>query len=171
MLYVRFPLSPRNVEDMLHEGGIDVSHEAVRFWWQRFGPMFATEIRQKRAERLRSWPQWRWHLAEMFVKTNTERHWLWRAVDHEGEGLESFETKTRNRKAALKFIRISMKRYGPPEVIFADRLRSYGAAPREIGAADRQETGRWPNNRAENSHLPLLAPGGTNLVRQKRQRS
>ncbi|WP_370462754.1 hypothetical protein [Ruegeria sp. PrR005] len=62
MLYVRFPLSLRNVEDLLHERGVDVSHETVRFWWQRFGPMFASEIRKKRADRLRSWPQWRWHL-------------------------------------------------------------------------------------------------------------
>lgn len=155
MMYVRFPLSLRNVEDLLHERGIDVSHEAVRFWWHRFGPMFASEIRQKRAERLRSGPQWRWHLDEMFVKINGERHYLWRAVDHEGEVLESFVTKTRDRKAASKFIRKSMKRYGRPEVIVTDRLRSYGAALKEIGAADRQETGRWLNNRAENSHLPF----------------
>ncbi len=155
MLYVRFPLSLRNVEDLLHERGVDVSHEAVRFWWHRFGPMFAAEIRQKRAERLRSWPQWRWHLDEMFVKINGERHYLWRAVDHEGEVLESFVSKTRDRKAALKFIRKSMKRYGRPEVIVTDRLRSYGAALKEIGAVDRQETGRWLNNRAENSHLPF----------------
>ena len=155
MMYVRFPLSLRNVEDLLHERGIDVSHEAVRFWWHRFGPMFASEIRQKRVERLRSWPQWRWHLDEMFVKINGERHYLWRAVDHEGEVLESFVTKTRDRKAALKFIRKSMKRFGRPEVIVTDRLRSYGAALRQIGAADRQETGRWLNNRAENSHLPF----------------
>ena len=64
MLYVRFPLSLRNVEDLLHERGIDISHESVRFWWNRFGPMFASEIRMKRAERLRSGPQWYWHLDE-----------------------------------------------------------------------------------------------------------
>jgi putative transposase len=155
MMYVRFPLSLRNVEDLLHERGIDVSHEAVRFWWHRFCPMFASEIRQKRAERLRSWPQWRWHLDEMFVKINGERCYLWRAVDHEGEVLESYVTKTRDKKAALKFLRKSMKRYGRPEVIVTDRLRSYGAALREIGAANRQETGRWLNNRVENSHLPF----------------
>lgn len=155
MMYVRFPLSLRNVEDLLHERGVDVSHESVRFWWHRLGPMFAAEIRRKRAERLRSGPQWRWHLDEVFVKINGERHYLWRAVDHEGEVLESFVTKKRDRKAALKFIRKSMKRYGRPEVIVTDRLRSYGAALREIGSADRQETGRWLNNRAENSHLPF----------------
>jgi putative transposase len=124
MLYFRFPLSLRNVEDLLHERGVDISHETVRFWWQRFGPMFAAEIRRKRAERLRSWPQWRWHLDEMFVKINGERHYLWRAVDHEGEVLESFVTKTRDKKATLKFLRKSMKRYGRPHVFVTDKLRS-----------------------------------------------
>jgi putative transposase len=155
MLYVRFPLWLRNVEDLLHERGIDVSHESVRFWWQRFGPMFAAEIRKKRVEHLRVWPQWRWHLDEMFVKINGERYYLWRAVDQEGELLESFVTKTRDKKAALKFLRKSMKRYGRPHVLVTDKLRSYGAAMKEIGNADRQETGRWMNNRAENSHLPF----------------
>ena len=95
MLYVRFPLSLRNVEDLLHERGIDISHETVRFWWNRFGPMFAAEIRRKRVERMRSFPHWRWHLDEVFVKINGEQHYLWRAVDHEGEVLESFVTKRR----------------------------------------------------------------------------
>lgn len=155
MMYVRFPLSLRNVEDLLHERGIDVSHEAVRFWWHRFGPMFASEIRQKRVERLRSWPQWRWHLDEMFVKINGERYYLWRAVDNEGEVLESYVTKTRDRKAALKFLKKSMRRYGRPGTLVTDKLRSYGAAMKEIGNANRQEIGRWVNYRAENSHLPF----------------
>jgi putative transposase len=153
MMYVRFPLSLRNVEDLLHERGIDISYETVRFWWNRFGPLFAAEIRRKRCERLRSWPHWRWHLDEMFVKINGEKHYLWRAVDHEGEVLESFVTKTRDKKAALKFLKKSMKRHGRPQIFVTDKLRSYGAALRGIGAADRQETGRWLNNRAENSHL------------------
>jgi putative transposase len=93
MLYVRFPLSLRNVEDLLHERGIEISHETVRFWWHRFGPMFAAEIRKRRIEGMKS-SHWRWHLDEMFVKINGERHYLWRAVDHEGEVLESFVTKT-----------------------------------------------------------------------------
>ncbi|KUJ78781.1 transposase [Ruegeria marisrubri] len=154
MLYVRFPLSLRNVEDLLHERGIDVSHEAVRFWWHRFGPMFAAEIRKRRIQGMCS-SKWRWHLDEMFVKINGRRHYLWRAVDHEGEVLESFVTKTCDKKAALKFLKKAMRKHGRPEVIVTDRLRSYGAALREIGATDRQETGRWLNNRAENSHLPF----------------
>ena len=154
MLYVRFPLSLRNVEDLLHERGIDVSHEMVRYWWLRFGPMFAAEIRKRRIEAMKS-SRWRWHLDEMFVKINGEQHYLWRAVDHEGEVLESFVTKRRDKKAALKFLRKAMRKHGRPEVLVTDRLRSYGAALKEIGAAERQETGRWANNRAENSHLPF----------------
>ena len=154
MLYVRFPLSLRNVEDLLHERGIDVSHEAVRYWWHRFGPMFASEIRKRRIEGMKS-SRWRWHLDEMFVKINGEQHYLWRAVDHEGEILESFVTKVRDKKAALKFLKKAMRKHGSPDVIVTDGLASYGAALKEIGAADRQETGRWLNNRAENSHLPF----------------
>jgi putative transposase len=154
MLYVRFPLSLRNVEDLLHERGVDVSHETVRFWWHRFGPMFAAEIKKRRIEGMKS-SCWRWHLDEVFVKINGERHYLWRAVDHEGEVLESFVTKTRDKTSALKFLRKAMRKHGRPEVIVTDRLRSYGAALKHIGAADRQETGRWANNRAENSHLPF----------------
>ena len=82
-------------------------------------------------------------------------HYLWRAVDHEGEVLESFVTKRRDRKATLKFLRKALRRHGSPEVLVTDRCRSYGAAPKELGAGDRQETGRWLNNRAENSHLPF----------------
>ncbi len=89
------------------------------------------------------------------MKINGERHSLWRAVDHEGEVLESYVTKRRDRKAALKFLRKAMKRYGSPEVIVTDKLRSYGAAMKIIGNAKKQETGRWKNNRGENSHLPF----------------
>ncbi|WP_280860883.1 IS6 family transposase [Pararhodobacter sp. SW119] len=142
MLYIRFPLSLRNVEDLLHERGIEISHETVRFWWNRFGPMFAGEIRRRRVERMRSSQHWRWHLDEMFVKINGELHYLWRAVDHEGEVLESFVTKRRDRKAALKFLKKAMRRHGSPEVMVTDRLRSYGAALRTMGASDLQETGR-----------------------------
>ncbi len=155
MLYVRFPLSLRNVEDLLHERGIDVSHETVRFWWNRFGPMFAAEIRRKRVQQLRAYSNWQWHLDEVFVKINGKIHYLWRAVDHEGEVLESYVTKRRDRKAAWKFLRKSMKRFGQPHIIVTDKLRSYGAAMKEIGNADRQQTGRWLNNRGENSHLPF----------------
>jgi len=91
----------------------------------------------------------------MFVKINGEVHYRWRAIDHEGEILESYVSKRRDNKAALKFLRKAMRKHGRPKVIVTDRLRSYGAALKEIGAPDRQETGRWLNNRAENSHLPF----------------
>ena len=155
MLYVRFPLSLRNVEDLLHERGIDVSHETIRYWWNRFGPLFASEIRKRRADRLKSSSNWQWHLDEVFVKVNGVRHYMWRAVDHEGEVLESYVTKRRDRKAALKFLRKSLRRYGSPQSIVTDNLRSYGAAMRDIGNAEKQQTGRWLNNRIENSHLPF----------------
>ena len=155
MLYVRFSLSLRNVENLLHERGVDVSHETIQFWCNRFGPMFASEIARKRCNQARCHSNWQWHFDEVFVKINGERHYLWRAVDHEGEVLESYVSKRRDRKAALKFIRKSMKRNGQPKIIVTDKLRSYRAAIMIIGNAGRQETGRWSNNRAENSHLPF----------------
>ena len=155
MLYIRFPLLLRNVEDLLHERGIDISHKAVRFWWVRFGPMFAAEIRRRRVDRMRAGRQWRWHLDEMFVKINGETHYLWRAVDHEGEVLESFVTKTRDRRSASKFLKKSLRRHGRPDMLVTDRLRSYGAALKDLGRGDDREMGRRASNRAENSHLPF----------------
>ena len=155
LMYVRFPLSLRNVEDLLHERGIDICHESVRLWVDRFGPIFARQIRKRRASYMRGSPQWRWHLDEVFVKINGVQHYLWRAVDHEGEVLESYVTKYRDKSAALRFLKKAMKRYGRPQTIVTDRLGSYGAAMKIIGSKHRQETGRHLNNRAENSHLPF----------------
>ena len=104
---------------------------------------------------MRCYSNWQWHLDEVFVKINGETHYMWRAVDHEGEILEVFVTKRRDRKAALKFLKKLMKRYGQREKIVTDNLRSYRAAMKDIGNADRQNTGRWLNNRIENSHLPF----------------
>ena len=89
MLYVRFPLSLRHVEDLLHERGIDFSHETVRFWWNRFGPLLAGDIKKKRINQMRACSNWLWHQDEVFFKINAESHDLWRAVDHGGEVLES----------------------------------------------------------------------------------
>jgi putative transposase len=155
MMYVRFPLSLRNVEDLLFERGIDICHETVRFWWNRFGPMFAADIKRQRTSKMRGFKQWRWHLDEMFVKINGETHYLWRAVDQEGEVLESYVTKKRDKKAALRFMKKALKRHGSVEIITTDGLPSYKAAMSELGNQDRQEIGRWANNRAENSHLPF----------------
>ncbi len=89
------------------------------------------------------------------MRINDEMPYLWRGVDHEGEVLESVITRPRGRKAALKFLRKSMKRHGRPEMIVTDRLWSYGAALKELGSGDDREMGRWLTNRAENSHLPF----------------
>ncbi|WP_323797260.1 IS6 family transposase [Nisaea sp.] len=154
MMYVRYALSLRQVEDLLFERGIDISHETVRFWWNRFGPIFAAESRTRRADR-RFFSNWRWHLDEVFVRINGETHYLWRAVDHEGEVLEVFVTKRRERSAALKFLKCAMKRYGQPNAVVTDRLPPYRAAMNVIGNAKRQECGGRLNNRAENSHQPF----------------
>ena len=147
MLYIRFPLSLRNVEDLLHERGIEIGNETVRFWWNRFCPMFAAEIRRRRVDRMRARKHWRWHLDEVYVRINGVIHYLWRAGGHESEVLESFVTTTRDRKAALKFLKKSMKRHGRPENIVTDGLRSYGAALKDLGRGDDREMGRWLNNR------------------------
>ena len=154
MMYVRYPLSLRQVEDLLSERGIDVSHETVRSWWNRFGPMFAAETR-KRPVRNGWYSRWRWHLDEVFVRINGKTCYLWRAVDHEGEVLEVIATKRRDRRAALKFLKRTMKRYGLPGTIVTDRLQSYRAAMTVIGNATARTCGRWLNNRAENSHQPF----------------
>jgi putative transposase len=139
MMYVRFPLSLRNVEDLLFERGIDICHETVRHWWNRFGPMFAGDIRRQRVNRIWGFRQWRWHLDEMYVKLNGEMVYLWRAVDHEGEILESHITKKRDKTAALAFMKKALKRHGSPEAVVTDGLRSYPAAMRELGNLDRRD--------------------------------
>ena len=155
LMYVRFPLSLRNVEDLLFERGIDICHETVRLWWNRFGPLFAADIRRQRVSAMRGFRHWRWHLDEVFVKINGQTHYLWRAVDQEGEVLESYVTKTRDKKAALAFMRKALKRHGSPAAVTTDGLRSYGAAMDELGNRAKQEVGRHANNRVENSHLPF----------------
>jgi putative transposase len=116
--------------------------------------MFAAETRKRQVHH-RSYSKWRWHLDEVFVRINGEAHYLWRTVDHEGEVLETFVTKRRDRTAALKFLKRAMKRYGTPQTIVTDRLRSYHAAMKMIGNAASQERVGRLNNRAENSHQPF----------------
>jgi transposase-like protein len=132
---IRYPLSLRQVEDLLFERGIDICHETVRLWWNRFGPLFAAEIRKRRVHH-RSYSNWRWHLDEVFARINGKTHCLCRAVDHEGKVLEAFATKRRDRKAALKFLKRTMKRDGRPWSIVTDRLRSI---PRGDGALQRHQ--------------------------------
>lgn len=155
LMYVRCPLSLRNVEDLLFERGIDIFHETVRLWCNRFGPLFAGEIRRQRVNRMRGFRHWRWHLDELYVKLNGEMVYLWRAIEHESEVLESSVSKTRDKAAAIAFMKKALKRHGLPEKITTDGLRSYSPAVSELGCREKQEFGRWANNRVENSHLPF----------------
>lgn len=154
-MYVRFPLSLRNVEDIPFERGIDICHETVRFWWNRFGLMFAADIKRLLISRMRRYCNWRLHLDEMFVKINGETHYLWRAVDHKGEVLESYVTKARDKEAALRFLKKALKNYGSLAEVVTDGLRSYRAAVDDLGILNRRKIGKWKNNRVENSRLLL----------------
>ena len=150
MYYVRFPLSLRQVEDILHERGNDICHETVRFWWSRFGPLFAKEVRQHRAGH---YSNWLWHIDEVFVKIRGEKYYLWRAVDCEGAVLAIYVLKRRDRRLALKVLRKLLSKYGSSAETVTDKLASYGAALRDLGIRHRHETGQYENNQAENSHL------------------
>lgn len=121
-MYVRYPLLLRQVEDLLFQRGIDICHETVRVWWNRFGPVFAAEFKSRRV-RDQCFSLWRWHLNEVFMRINGQTHYLWRAVDHKGEVLDVFVTKRRDRRAALQFLKRAMKRFGRPNAIVTDRLR------------------------------------------------
>ena len=110
MLYVRHPLSLWNVEGLLHERGIEISHETVRFWWNRFGPMPATEILRRRVDRMPSLPQRRWHLDEVLVQINGVIHHLRRALDQEGGSGRISYPRKRDHRAALNFLWKTLKR-------------------------------------------------------------
>jgi len=150
-LYFRFPLSYRDVEDLLAERGIDASYETVRRWALKFGQAYARKLRKTRPR-----PDNRWHLDEVFVSINGKRVYLWRAVDSEGEVLDILVQSRRNKKAALKLMRKLLKKKGfVPDVIVTDKLPSYGAALRELRFSKHHDYGGRKNNRAENSHLPV----------------
>jgi putative transposase len=149
--YFRFPLSYRNVEDLLAERGIELSYETVRRWALKFGTLYARKLRRQRPQ-----PSGRWHLDEVFVSIGGRRMYLWRAVDDEGEVLDVLVQARRDKRAALKLMRKLLKKHGfAPEHWITDKLPSYGAALRPLGASRRHVTGGRLNNRAENSHLPV----------------
>ena len=150
-LYFRFPLSYRDVEDLLAERGIDVSYETVRRWALKFGQIYAQQLRKTRP-----CPDVRWHLDEVFVSINGKRSYLWRAVDSEGEVLEILVQSRRNKRAALKLMRKLLKKQGfVPDAVVTDKLPSYGAALRELNLSRHHDFGGRKNNRAENSHLAV----------------
>ena len=159
MMSVRDPFSLRQVEGLLCQRGIDSCHETVRYWWSRFGPVFAAEIRKRRVHH-RSYSLWRGHLDAVFVRINGTTHDLWRAVDHDGEGVEGVVTNRRDRRAARECLTRAMTRDGRPASIVTDRRPSSRAAMTVIGNEGGQGPRRWRNNRAEHSHPPCRRRAG-----------
>jgi putative transposase len=149
-LYHRFPLSYREVEELLLARGIVVSHEAIRTWCDRFAPEYAAGLRRRR-------PQAgdKWHLDEVFVTINGQRQYLWRAVDSDGNVLDVLVQSRRNGKAAKRFMaKLMKKQCRVPRVLVTDKLKSYGAAHRELMHSVEHRSHKGLNNRAENSHQP-----------------
>ena len=149
-LYLRFTLSFRDAEDLLAERGITVSYESIRRWVNHFGPMITANLRKRRPK-----PHTTWHLDEVYLKIDGRMAYLWRAVGAEGEVLDVLVHTKRDKHAALRRMCKLLKKYGfVPDWLITDDLRSYGAAAHDLGIERRHRTGRWRNNRAENSHQP-----------------
>jgi putative transposase len=156
-LYFRFCLSYRDVEELMAERGIILTYEAVRYWCRKFGQAYANQLRRRRPR-----PGDKWHLDEVFLTIQGERHYLWRAVDQDGHVLDILVQRRRDKKAAKTFFRKLLKGLTyVPRVIITDRLKSYGAAMREILPSVEHRQHHYLNNRAENSHQ---------LTRQREQR-
>ncbi|MFE7245558.1 IS6 family transposase [Streptomyces sp. NPDC057580] len=149
-LYFRFPLSYREVEELMFERGVEVSYETVRRWCAKFGQDYANRLRRRRPR-----PGDKWHMDEVFIKINGKLHYLWRAVDADGNVLDILVQSRRNAKAAQKFFRRLLKNLQyVPRVIVTDKLRSYGAAHRQVMPSVEHRSSKYLNNRAENSHQP-----------------
>jgi len=149
-LYFRFALSYRDVEELLAERGVILTYETVRQWCQKFGQTYANELRRHRPR-----PGDKWHLDEVFIGINGVRHYLWRAVDQDGNVLDILVQPQRDKRAAVRFLRKLLKGLAyVPRVVITDKLASYGAAQRDVlpGVEHRRHKGL--NNRAENSHQP-----------------
>ncbi|MBD8893659.1 IS6 family transposase [Labrenzia suaedae] len=150
-LYFRFPLSLRLVEEMLLERGIVVSYETIRRWGRKFGAAYAKQQRRKRPSRKDIW-----HLDEVVITIGGRKHWLWRAVDQDGYVLDEIVQARRNTKAAKRLLVRLLKKQGlAPKRIITDKLRSYGAARRDVMPTVEHRSHKGLNNRAENSHLPV----------------
>jgi transposase-like protein len=147
-LYLRFTLSYRDVEELLAERGVDVSYETVRRWVLKFGPLIARRLRRGRPR-----PSAQWHLDEMVVRIAGKRMYLWRAVDHEGEVLDTLVQRRRDTQGALRLMRKLLKKQGfAPKLLVTDKLGSYGSAFRQLRLTCPHDRGLRKNNRAENSH-------------------
>jgi putative transposase len=150
-LYMRFTLSFRDVEDILAERGILVSHETIRRWVTHFGPIYARRLRARRPS-----PTGRWHLDEVFVAIAGRQMYLWRAVDDEGEVLDILVQARRDKNAALRLMRKLRKNQRQvPTSIVTDRYRAHDAALRDLGLSSVHRRGKLLNNRAENSHVRI----------------
>ncbi|MFV5995020.1 IS6 family transposase [Streptomyces sp. NPDC056231] len=149
-LYHRFPLSFREVEELMLERGVVVSYETVRRWCLKFGQAYANALRRRRPR-----PGDKWHLDEVFIKINGELQYLWRAVDQDGNVLDILVQNRRDKAAARRFFRKLLKKTrSVPRVVVTDKLRSYGAAHREVMPSVEHRSHKGLNNRAENSHQP-----------------
>src|SRR5882724_3762485 len=149
-LYFRFSLSFRDVEELMSSRGVVLSYETVREWCFKFGQTYANGLRRRSPR-----PGDKWHLDEVFLKINGRLHYLWRAVDQDGDVLDIMVQSRRDKKAAKKFFRKLLKglRY-VPRVVITDKLKSYGAAKREMLPGVEHRQSRYLNNRCENSHRP-----------------
>ncbi len=149
-LYYRFNLSHRDIEDLLAERGINVTYEAIRLWCNRFGPKFAARLKKKH----RGFGD-TFFIDEVFVRIDGKQHYLWRAVDQDGEVIDVYLQKRRDGMAAKRFFRrLLTKHQDEPRKIVTDKLRSYGVAHRELIPNSIHETSQYANNRAELSHQP-----------------
>jgi len=149
-LYHRFPLSLREVEEMMLARGVVVTYESIHQWCRKFGQAFANGLRRRRP---RSGDKW--HLDEVFIKIKGKTHYLWRAVDQDGNVLDILVTSRRDTKAATRFFRKLLKglEYAP-RVLVTDKLGSYRAAHRQLMPSVEHRRSKYLNNRAENSHQP-----------------
>jgi putative transposase len=149
-LYFKFNLSHRDIEDLLAKRGIQVSYEAIRLWCNKFGPKYAAKLRKKHQGYGDTF-----FLDEVFIKINGIQHYLWRAVDQDGEVVDVFLQKHRDGKAAKRFFkRLLKKNRGEPRKIITDKLRSYGVAHRELIPDSIHDTSQYANNKSELSHQP-----------------
>lgn len=147
--YYRFAVSTADVEDLLAERGVTVSRETIRQWVNRFGLHFADCIKRER-----SGTDDKWHLDEVVVTISGEKYWLWRAVDANGDVLDILVQKQRNAKAAKRFLRRLIDRFGAPRVVITDKLRSYIKPIRDLASRADHRAHKGLNNRIEGSHRP-----------------
>jgi putative transposase len=147
--YFRFAMSAADVEDLLAERGVVVSRETVRLWVNRFGSHFSSCIQRDRPR-----PNDKWHLDEVVISINGIHHWLWRAVDGKGDALDILVQRHRDTKAAKRFLKKLIARYGTPRVVITDKLASYNKPIQTLAPRADHRAHKGLNNRIEGSHRP-----------------